>query len=239
MTLVQHEKFINRYNKKRIAIKNWLLGAAFANPEFNKCLIAFYTAEEYHTGFRKDGITPEFNHQLNIIGNIITNLKKLNDPVTVLCVAFMHDLVEDYGINAKAWNKEENKERLQGLNPVTEAEIYAQYGATIAKSVNLISKEADGAKKSLDVYYDFIANDEYASIAKLEDRYDNLISMVGVFTEEKQLSYVNETITKFIPMLKTAQRRFPHHSDYYQEISNRLKTQCRIVLKNSGKDVDF
>ena len=57
--------------KTRIAIRYWQLG-----KEFHTALRAMNFAEQYHTGLRKDGITPEFQHQIsqaNFARTLITN----------------------------------------------------------------------------------------------------------------------------------------------------------------------
>lgn len=227
---MENKNVLNTFDKKKIAIKHLLKGMSVFEPEFNKALKAMYIAERYHTGTRKDGQTQEFLHQLEIVGNIVNNLKLLRSPAKTVIVGFLHDVVEDYGQDAKIWSKPEEAERLKGLKPFTLENVREIFGDEIARSVDAISKVTDGKKKKTEQYYDGIANDPYASVAKLEDRINNLQSMLTVFTLEKQKDYADDVVKYFMPMLKKAEKNFPEQSDMYQNLNNRLKSQIKGVF---------
>lgn len=227
---MENNNVLTTFDKKKIAIKHLLKGMSVYEPEFNDALKAMYIAERYHTGTRKDGQTKEFLHQLEIVGNIINNIKLLKSPAKTVIVGFLHDVVEDYGQDAKVWEQPQHKERLKGLKPFTLDHVREIFGDEIARSVDAISKITDGKKKRTEQYYEGIANDPYASVAKLEDRINNLQSMLTVFTLQKQKDYADDVTKYFIPMLKKAEKNFPEQSEIYQNLNNRLKSQIKGVF---------
>lgn len=223
-------ELLTAYAKKKIAIRYMLKGMSFYEPEFNLALKAMDIAETYHNGLRKDGVTPEFLHQLEIVGNILNFTRLFKHPARMVIVAFMHDVVEDYGQDAKIWDMESEKERLKGLEPFTIDKAKEIFGEEIAASIDSISKVVDGKKKRTEKYYKGLAFDMYGSIVKLEDRSNNLKSMLTVFTLEKQKRYAEDVIKYFMPMLKQAERNFPELSDVYQALNNRLKVQIQDIF---------
>ncbi len=83
--------------------------------------------------------------------------------------------------------------------------------------------------KEHDAYFCGIADDAIASLAKGGDRIHNLQTMVGVFSREKQLKYVNEVRTQFFPMLKQARRAFPQQERAYENIKHVLEGQIELI----------
>jgi hypothetical protein len=68
-----------------------------------------------------------------------------------------------------------------------------------------------------------------ASIVKPADRIDNQGSMVGVFTIEKQKSYIVETQEFILPALKEAKRRFPEQELAYENLKGMLSSQISLL----------
>lgn len=227
MDVVEFDNELNNYEKKKLAIKYWLIGKAEEDSCFYDCVKAMELAVRYHTGVRKDNVTPEFQHQIEIISNIRTSVKDLMFPAETLTVAFLHDLVEDYGIGAKYWNTQ--KERLGSLKPVTLDFITKHFGKTVSDSVDRISKMADGETKSKNAYFRGISECPIASVAKLEDRCNNMDSMLNVFTLEKQINYAREVSEHFLPMLKKATKNFPEQEAIYMRFKNVLTSQVKSV----------
>lgn len=190
--------------KALIALRYW-----FHGKEYFIALEAMEFASHYHTGLRKDGKTPEFHHQVAIAMFLRTLEKGLLYPQDTLTAAILHDVVEDYQV------------------PV--AEIKRMFGDTIAVAVNCLSKEADGIKKSEADYYAYIAANPIASVVKGADRINNVQTMPGVFSQEKQRRYVAETRVFVLPMLKAARRRFPVQEAAYENIKHLLLSQLSII----------
>lgn len=190
-------------DKRLIAIRYWLHGAGYF-----KALEALDLGLEYHTGKRKDG-SPEFDHQVTIAQYLRTLIKGLSYPEETLTVAFLHDIREDYHLSDKL--------------------IRDRFGDLVANAVKALSKEIDGIRRAeADVFRD-IAADEIASIVKGGDRIHNHQSMIGVFSTEKQIEYIDETKEWFFPMLKEARRRFPQQEGAYENIKLLLNSQIQLI----------
>lgn len=196
-------------NKLSISLRYWLLGIAQSNKEYYRCVDALEYAASFHKGVRKDGETPEFQHQLTIAHYLRTLLPSLDHPADTICAALLHDVPEDYHI---------------GFEEITE-----RYGANVATAVELLTKVHRGNKKSNEEYFSGLAKNPIASIVKGADRIHNLQSMPGVFTKEKQQSYIEEAETWIIPALKTARRKFPTQELAYENIKLVMLSQIQLI----------
>ena len=196
----------NQFQKLHIALQNYLYGA-----RYHRALKAFDLAKKYHTGFRKDGVTPEFQHQLEI-ALFITTLKDVANEEEAIIVALFHDLLEDY--------PEVTVERISQL-----------VGIGPTNSIVAISKQIHGHTQHqlMGHYFAAIAKDQEASLVKGCDRIRNLQTMIGVFSTEKQKDYVVETKTFFLPMLKEAAGLFPTQYLAYMNIRTMLKSQIELI----------
>jgi len=192
----------NRFDKLKISIRYWLLGRGFT-----RSLEAMEFAMERSTGFRKDGVTPEFQHQLEIVSHLRT--LPLLEPERTITVMFLHDVVEDHGVRIE--------------------EIESRFGKDVSWPVWLLSKEVDGLKKPADRYFKEIGGCPVASIGKGVDRVNNMGSMVGAFTLAGQQHYLREVRDHFFPMLKRARRIFPGQEAAYENVKLVLENQVRLV----------
>lgn len=199
----------SRYHKLRLHLRGWLQGRAEENSEFYIPLRALDFAEQYHTGFRKDGITPEFQHQLEIALYLSTLIRSLDFPAQTMAAAILHDVMEDYDVPAET--------------------IQAEFGMMVYDAVWALTKKYKGETKNLVVYFSGIALNSIASAVKGADRVNNLQSMLGVFTTEKQRSYAQEVRDHFLPMLKLARRRFPTQQPVYENIKLVLVSQLEML----------
>lgn len=195
---------MNTYEKLRISLRYFLLG-----KEFYRAADALEFGATYHTGLRKDGITPEFQHQIEITHYLRTLSCSLMFPEDTLTASILHDVTEDYGV----------------LSSV----IAERFGNEVAVAVNLLDKNG----KDPDVYFKGIANSPIASVVKGGDRMHNIQTMIGVFTPEKQAKYIKEVEDYFLPMLKTARRNFVRQESAYENIKHVLNSQIEL-LKAKG-----
>ena len=103
------------FERKRTALKGYCLGRDYVDV-----LRAITFAEEYHVGVRKDGVTPEFQHQIEIALHA-TTLKGLSneDESILLQMIMLHDVVEDYNVSLM--------------------EIEQRFGPIVAKGVEALS----------------------------------------------------------------------------------------------------
>lgn len=186
--------------KERIALRYWLLGR-----EWFTAAEAFEFAEGYHCGLRKDGITPEFSHQISIANYLTTLTPHLLHPEATIAVALLHDVCEDYDVEF--------------------TEITAQFGNQIGDATHAMTKVHKGIKRHPDEVRAEQGRCPIASVVKGADRIHNQSTMVGVFGAAKIHEYVAETDTMILPMLKTARRAFPSQTGAYQNERLVLRTQ--------------
>ena len=190
--------------KREISLRYWLQGA-----QYYQALAAMEYAAGYHTGVRKDGVTPEFDHQISIAHYVRTLRDQLEYPEHTLCVVFLHDVREDYGVSGQ--------------------EITQRFGDQVARAVDAMTKTFRGQARSEQLVFEQIASDPIASVAKGADRIHNLNSMVGVFNTQKQLTYVDEAERLFLPMLKKARRLHVRQEGVYENIKHMLMSQINLI----------
>jgi (p)ppGpp synthase/HD superfamily hydrolase len=194
---------VQRAEKQRVALRYWLQGRGFHNA-----LRAFEFASRWHNGTRKDG-SPEFSHQIWQANFVRTLDGILLNTETQVCVAFLHDVVEDY--------------------PVSLTDIRDAFGDTVAGAVEKISKVVGGNKKSNEEYFARMSDCPFASLGKGVDRMHNHQTMPGAFTVEKQKSYIVETEEWILPMLKRARRMFPEQEAAFENVKHNLLMQIELL----------
>jgi (p)ppGpp synthase/HD superfamily hydrolase len=194
---------MDKYAKLEISLRYWLLGKGYY-----RALEAMEFAKSYHTGFRKDGVTPEFQHQLEI-AHYARTLSGIIDMESLLCVIFLHDVPEDYGVAI--------------------ALISARFGEHVGNAVWAMTKKFNGVERDENELFHTMARDPLASIAKGCDRDHNLKTMVGVFLPGKQISYCDFAEERIIPMLKEARRLFPQQELAYENIKHVLTGRIALI----------
>ncbi len=192
-----------RYLKLENTLKGYLKG-----KNFDKALLALSFAKGYHQGFRKDGMTPEFQHQIEI-ALYITTFKEIKYEEETLCATLLHDVREDYDID--------------------DSVIREKFGDLVADAVEKLTKKFKGVNKPYDFYFKELALDPIASLVKGADRIHNISSMNGVFSIEKQEQYVYEVRKYFMPMLKAARNNFPSQLMSYFNMSTFLNNMTAIL----------
>lgn len=193
---------VSRFSKLYIALKFRLKGLGFY-----EAMDALELAKDIHDGLRKDGKTPEFQHQLSIAHHAMT-LKGVDDLESLIIEILLHDTDEDYPHRIPTG-------RLDRFKP------HVRYG------IRLLNKHTHA---SLEDYFTELAGDMIASMAKGLDRVNNFQTMIsGGFSHEKQKKYCHEVITYFLPMLKQARKNFPRQMDAYYQIEFMLKSQLELI----------
>lgn len=203
---------LERHNKRKLALRYWLQGR-----QFYKALDALDLAFEHHVNLRKDGVTPEIDHQIMIAHHVRT-LPDLIDMESTLVVALLHDTPEDYDVKPEL--------------------IEDRYGKDIRISLELLNKYDEfGREKNPESLLEALAYDQYASIVKPIDRSYNMGSMVGVFTKEKQRRYIDDG-EKYVKMMKDARRRFARQETAYENIKHFLTMQISLLRLTLGEDIN-
>lgn len=188
-------------------LKGYAMGKGL--PETMKAL---NYARRLHKGQVRKGGEPYIVHPLTMACQAISLGIDDDDIISAI---LLHDVVEDCGVS------------INDL-PVNN---------TIKHSVELLSfnkpdkyLEKDGIGPSINVvkthYYEKIADDRIAIIAKLIDRCHNVSSMAGVFTKEKIKEYIDETELFVIPLIREAKENYPE----YQNVLFILKYHIFSVL---------
>lgn len=198
-------------SKLKQALKYWILGKATTDSEWYDVLRAMVLAEKYHQKTRKNG-SPEFSHQLNIVSFLRTLTPLLENPVSVMITAFLHDTYEDY--------------------PESEEEIKLQFPDQYNYIIR-VSKVRNGNKISYEQYFSEMANCLICSVVKAVDRIHNISTMQGIFSDDKQRAYADVELRDwFLPMLKTARNEFPQQESVYENLKTVLHLQRSMILNN-------
>lgn len=198
------ESILDRYQRRTIAIRHTLLGKNWFNA-----LGAMEFALGFHKGTRKDKITPEFFHQVEIAGFLLTLADSLCYPEDTIAVSFLHDCPEDYDVSFE--------------------EIESKFGHRVAMSTKLLTKTHRGRKIEPAAYFANMIDDPIASVNKGVDRINNQSTIVGVFSREKQDAYVVETSEYILPMLKAARKCCPRQFNAYRNIMFVLNSQLDMI----------
>lgn len=186
---------MDRYEKLMVFFRGYFYGTGLM-----EALGALEIARKYHNGMRKDGETPEFQHQLEIAELLLPYVDHLekSDQDVVMRTVMYHDLVEDYGLAA----------------------LGAPDAHVRALSKNHITTEE---------YYSNLAQDAVAALVKGADRVHNIESMAGVFTLAKIRAYIVETREHVLPMLRQARTNHPKFGYAYAHLAKRIKNHIRTI----------
>lgn len=194
-----------QYERDRTALKHYLLG-----KDYSMALGALGIAERWHVGFRKDKVTPELHHQIGVCFNF------LNTPIRAASLTAMleeaalsallcHDVVEDY--------------------PVTYDELRRDLRPLAITLIKGMTKVKDETKEQ---FFERLLGHWLLPILKACDRDHNVMTMQGAFTLPKMKSYIAETKTLILPLLKKAGRLYPMHTRSYTALATGIKKQLRI-----------
>lgn len=190
-----------------------VLRTALVHRSFFNAARALEFARKYHKGMRKDGITPEFDHQLSIALYALT-LPNLINPEAVIAAILLHDVSEDYSVS-----------------PVELRGIFTDkaFANEVAHSVDCVTKKFRGIVRDEDALFEMMAEDPHASIVKPADRMHNLQTMVGVFSIEKQVGYIDFAEKRVLPMVKKARKNFPEQAMAYENMKHVILSQISLI----------
>ena len=203
MTIQQHDKM-------KIHMRGYLIGRGH-----HKAYKAMDLMMEAFRDFRKDGVTPVWSHPL-YIASVIRTLPLGEHEEAVLITAFLHDYFEDRP--EMSWKLEENFDK-----------DLLHYARVLDKNYFKIVKAISGKKAQNESYYEAILKHPYTIIVKAVDRYHNLKTMVGVFSDEKIEEYIVETEEFVLPMLKQGMRLHPEFEAILQNIKLGISTQIGLL----------
>lgn len=206
----QIEAFSNESAQRRlIALKYWLYG-----KEYHEALRAFEYNRKLFDGFRKDGVTPEFDHHVSQAQFVRTLLPSLSFPEETVATIFFHDTAEDKGTS---------------FDEIASVFSQPAFGERVAQATWKVTKVFRGEKYDEAKLFKDMSTCPIASIVKGIDRIHNFQTMVGVFSLAKQKQYIEEGVGLFLPMLKEAESRFPAQEAAYKNIRTFLKSQMQLI----------
>ena len=200
------------YQRRLSALRGHLRGAGFV-----MALEALEYAREFHAGRRKSG-EHEFSHQLAMCFHAL-DLPGLMFPEETIATVCLHDTVEDYG------------QHHEGV-------ILDRFGVVVHGAVMSVTKKipvfVDGTKVHMierdeDALFDAMSSNAIGSIVKGIDPSHNMKTMGGVFTREKQVSYVDFAEERVIPMMKRARRLFVRQYAAYALVQDKIESQSALV----------
>jgi len=189
-------------------MKHYLLGRNYL-----MALKAMSFAKKYHVGMRKDGVTPEFTHQVRMAFSVL-NLRGVLNEEMVIALCFTHDTDEDYSVSY--------------------TDMKEFFGSALADKTVAMNK---GNYKTEDAYMQAMANELDCSVVKGVDNCDNIQTMHGAFSIEKMQSYMARTQLSILPMIKQASYNFPQQAFAYAAISTRLKDQLSLYRSFLNKNL--
>ena len=194
------------YLKLRTKVLGIIEGMTMVDSRYFNLRRAVLFAEKVHSGTRKDG-TKEFSHQLEMLAFALNLHELLQKPYEVYLSIVLHDLYEDY--------------------PQFLEEIRRSFSDVEAYAIRL-SKFKDSTEREYQSYFDAIANCEVCSVVKAIDRYHNLSTAPGVFSNSKMLEYCDEVEMYFIPMLRVA-KQLHNQRSVYELMKSILCTQITTI----------
>lgn len=193
--------------KQTTHLRAWAQGRGYY-----RTVQALNLAQTHMTGLRKDGVTPTWTHPVAVASFLRTIERLVPAGDIVLATALGHDLVEDTAVTIGA--------------------IEQALGREVAHAVALLSKDGNGEKASLSLYFAAMAENPVSVLVKGADRLHNFHTMPGVFSRDKQREYIQECRTHIMPMLKVAGRHFPTFEDAMVNVRSVLALQ--ITAFNAG-----
>jgi hypothetical protein len=221
------------FAKREAALRYWLQGRGY-----HDALRALELMKLIHRGLRKDGVTPESDHQIEMALHA-SRLPGVRDMERLIIVILLHDTVEDYALMIAIIARLFDDVVAEAVDCLTKKIPIFQGGDEI--DISYLTKDGSHLVIHLGgTQIGSIDRDEVelfarmgfnalASLAKPIDRGNNQRTMGGVFTQAKQLSYVDFTDERILPMMKLARRRFPDQEAAYELLKHLLTTQARLV----------
>lgn len=199
----------SHFEKLFISMQYFLLGLTVHEAEYQVAYDAMMYGSEVHIGFRKDGITPEFQHQLEIAHLLRTLLRCMMFPAETLASVFLHDTPEDYDVEY--------------------AEMLKRFGKKVADATKMLNKyDEQGNPKPLDEYYSAMSGCPICSLVKPGDNGHNQSTM-SVFTYKKQFEYSLNIRQRSWDMIKVARRFWPQQEAAYENLKFLLRVQYNAV----------
>lgn len=211
------------YDKTYLFIKGYATGL-----ELNQTLRALPLARKFHNGqYRKgdiviDGKIYQLPYVLHVL-KVCSTLISLHLPLTkedldiLLASALLHDCLEDSSSFFPHGGSELTTK--YKLNP----EIY--------NIVKLLSKQPGASEEQLDIYFNNIKRNKFATLIKLADRSHNVEDLYNM-KPDKLHKYVIETRTWIYPLATYGKTNYPELSNGFTILKSKIVslTECTETI---------
>lgn len=196
----------------------------------NDVNITFDEAKEYTylKGFAMGRCMPETLQALNFARKAHQNQYRrggqayIVHPLTMACQAIavgidddkiiaailLHDVVEDCTLSLNDLPEEPRISRR--TKTAIGALTFVKPACAEGEDVKTYEDRVHFAKKC---YYENIAKDDIASLAKIIDRCHNISTMAGAFSKQKLKDYIEETETFVMPLIRSTKDSFPEYQN--------------------------
>lgn len=198
-------KLENNVDKMYTYLKGFFTGAGYIES-----LMALQYARDKHTGqTRRDGITPYIIHPLQMACYAVA--LGIRDDYT-LSIILLHDVCED--CNVKVEELPFSREVQDGVQYMTL--VYAD------------GEEKIVAKRR---YFRNLLKNKRALVVKAIDKYMNLKTMVGCFTEAQIIKNVKEA-DEFLNILSEGKKIYPDLSDIIYVLRDNIRSVNEILASD-------
>lgn len=206
------------YQSLKVSLRYFLIGRRYYTA-----LRAMALGLQYHTGTRKDGVTPEFEHQVSQALYIQTVSENTPYEEHFIILALLHDLMEDYPVLP-------NEVRLALSNDSVSKEAVE----AMVTDLKALNKAPGGLKLTTEEYYENLSEHPLSAIEKGADRMHNLSSAYGVLSNDKVRQYLEETVMYVLPLLKKIRRTYPEHTAMCENLKRVLSLQVTLMSSLVG-----
>jgi len=221
------ENFDNLVND----LKSWLTSRNY--DQANILLDLMLDLNEDKT--RQDGITPSALHEVAQAIWLISAMENglyIDDPEGVMSLIFCHDLGEDFGLKPNDIEQHMNDNGIKS-NHKTE-QLKLSFDA-ISKRYG---KDGDPCHEHDYAYYQTVAKDKNASVAKMFDRSHNIMTLIGVKDIRNMHDYTAKTLQLQEDYIPTASELFPNQAPLYEIMEEVIKKEIKVSrfhTVNTGK----
>lgn len=228
---------INNMDSLEKEIRDWLQSNGFEQAEVLMDLMLKHRKGQ----FRNDDVTPEALHELTQAVHFISAIEDgfhVDEPEGVMSLIFAHDLGEDFGMTPGIIGGHLRKNGIKNEKAIE----------SFMKSVDIMSKSYGVTDKKYKLNKEFkikdhqyflkIQQDKNASIAKLFDRSQNIMTLIGAKDANKMHHEIGSTEVLINDFIKDVCEKFPSQKDLYIAMKETLKIQMQIgryLITDTGK----
>ncbi len=184
---------------------------------------------------RKDDITPSALHEVTQALWLISAMENglyIDDPESVMSLIFCHDLGEDFNLKPSYIEQYLNDNGIKSNYKIKQLKL--SFDAISKK----YGKNGDLRHAHDYAYYQTVAKDKNASVAKMFDRAHNIMTLIGVKDIKNMHDYTAKTLQLQEDYIPTASALFPNQALLYEIMEEVIKKEIKVSrfhTVNTGK----